>query len=37
VPDVVDVVAAQLRRFHAADRGDIEAMIERDLVSHDQL
>ena len=37
VLDVVDVVVAKLKRFHAADRGDIEAMVERDLVPHAEL
>ncbi len=37
VLDVVDVVVAKLKRFHANDRSDIEAMVERDLVPHDAL
>jgi hypothetical protein len=28
---------SKLKRFHANDRGDIAAMIERDLVPHDRL
>jgi hypothetical protein len=37
VLDVVDVVVAKLKRFHANDRSDIEAMVERDLVHHEAL
>lgn len=37
VLDVVDVVVAKLKRFHANDRSDIEAMVERDLVPHSVL
>jgi hypothetical protein len=37
VLDVVDVVVSKLKRFHADDRSDIEAMIERDRVPHDEL
>lgn len=37
VLDVVDVVVSKLKRFHADDRADIAAMIERDLVPHDTL
>lgn len=37
VLDVVDVVVAKLKRFHANDRSDIEAMVERDLVHHGAL
>lgn len=35
--DVVDVVVSKLKRFHANDRADVEAMIERGLVAHDVL
>jgi hypothetical protein len=35
--DVVDVVVSKLRRFHADDISDIEAMIEQGLVSHPEL
>jgi hypothetical protein len=35
--DVVDVVVSKLARFHADDRSDIEAMIDRELVSHERL
>lgn len=34
---VVDVVISKLKRFHANDQQDIEAMIDRSLVPHDQL
>jgi hypothetical protein len=37
VLDIVDVVVAKLKRFHANDRSDIEAMVERDLVPHGRL
>ena len=37
VLDVVDVVVAKLKRFHANDRSDIEAMVERNLVPHGRL
>jgi hypothetical protein len=37
VLDVVDVVVAKVKRFHANDRSDIEAMVERDLVPHSAL
>jgi hypothetical protein len=37
VLDVVDVVVAKLKRFHASDRSDIESMVERELVPHDEL
>ena len=37
VLDVVDVVVSKLKRFHANDRADISAMIERGLVTHDRL
>jgi hypothetical protein len=36
VLDVVDVVVSKLKRFHANDQGDILAMIERELVPHEQ-
>lgn len=35
--DEVDVVVSKLKRFHANDRQDIAAMIERDLVPHPAL
>lgn len=35
--DVVDVVVSKLKRFHADDRGDIEAMVELELVPHARL
>jgi len=34
VLDVVDVVFSKLKRFHANDQADIDAMIDRDLVRH---
>jgi hypothetical protein len=37
VLDVVDVVVAKLKRFHANDRSDIAAMVELDLVPHARL
>jgi hypothetical protein len=37
VLDVVDVVVSKLKRFHANDRSDIEAMVDRELVSHASL
>jgi hypothetical protein len=37
VLDVVDVVVSKLKRFNANDRSDIDAMIERELVGHEQL
>lgn len=37
VLDVVDVVVSKLKRFAADDRSDIKAMIDKDLVPHDQL
>jgi hypothetical protein len=37
VLDSVDVVVSKLKRFHANDRSDIEAMIEKGLVPHDRL
>ncbi|MFM2418041.1 MAG: hypothetical protein RL385_2764 [Pseudomonadota bacterium] len=37
VLDVVDIVVSKLRRFHGSDVDDIEAMIERGLVTHDTL
>jgi len=37
VLDVVDVVVAKLKRFHAADRGDIDAMVKEGLVPHERL
>ncbi len=37
VLDVVDVVVSKLKRFHANDRADVEAMIERGLVDHARL
>jgi hypothetical protein len=35
--DVVDVVVSKLKRFNANDQSDIDAMIQRDLVPHEQL
>ena len=35
--DVVDIVVSKLKRFHANDQGDIDAMVERDLVTHARL
>lgn len=37
VLDVVDVVVSKLKRFHANDQSDIDAMIDLGLVSHDRL
>jgi hypothetical protein len=37
VLDVVDVVVSKLKRFSASDRSDIDAMIERDLVTRERL
>lgn len=37
VLDVVDVVVSKLKRFHANDQSDIDAMIERDRVPHERL
>jgi len=37
VLDVVDVAVSKLKRFHANDQADIDAMIDRDLVPHDRL
>jgi hypothetical protein len=37
VLDVVDVVVSKLKRFNPNDASDIEAMIDRDLVTHDKL
>lgn len=37
VLDVVDVVVSKLKRFNANDQADIDAMIQRGLVSHDAL
>lgn len=37
VLDVTDVVVSKLKRFHANDRSDIEAMVVRGLVSHEEL
>jgi hypothetical protein len=37
VLDVVDVVVSKLKRFHANDRSDIEAMVDRGLVPHDSM
>jgi hypothetical protein len=33
----VDVVVSKLKRFHANDRADIAAMVDRELVPHDLL
>jgi hypothetical protein len=35
VLDVVDVVVSKMKRFHANDRSDVHAMIDRELVRHD--
>ena len=35
--DIVDVVVSKLKRFHANDQADIDAMVERNLVSHGRL
>lgn len=35
--DVVDVVVSKLKPFRASDRQDIDAMVSRGLVPHDQL
>ena len=37
VLDIVDVVVSKLKRFHANDKIDVMAMIDRDLVTHDRL
>jgi hypothetical protein len=37
VLDVVDVVVSKLKRFNANDQADIDAMIQRGLVPHDEL
>jgi hypothetical protein len=37
VLDVVDVVVTKLKRFHANDQSDVQAMIDRNLVPHDAL
>jgi hypothetical protein len=37
VLDVIDLVVSKLKRFHANDRGDVQAMIDRELVPHDRL
>ncbi len=37
VLDVVDVVVSKLKRFHANDRYDVQAMVDRELVPHDLL
>jgi uncharacterized nucleotidyltransferase DUF6036 len=37
VLDVVDVVVSKLKRFHANDQADIDAMVERGLVPHERL
>ena len=37
VLDIVDVVVSKLKRFSAADVGDIDAMVEKGLVPHRQL
>jgi len=37
VLDVVDVVVSKIMRFHAEDRTDIDAMIDKGLVQHDRL
>ncbi len=35
--DVTDVIVSKLKRFHANDRSDIDAMVSRGLVCHPQL
>ena len=35
--DITDVVVSKLKRFHDNDKADIKAMIDRDLVEHEQL
>lgn len=37
VLDVVDVVVSKLKRFHANDKSDIAAMVERDLITQEHL
>ncbi len=37
VLDVVDVVVSKLKRFHANDQSDVEAMVDRALVAHGDL
>jgi hypothetical protein len=37
VLDVLDVVVAKLKRFHANDRDDIDAMVKKGLVPHERL
>ncbi len=37
VLDIVDVVVSKLKRFHANDRSDIEAMVDMGLVPHEEL
>ncbi len=37
VLDVVDVVVSKLKRFSPNDKADIDAMVQRGLVSHDRL
>lgn len=37
VLDVIDVVVSKLKRFHANDQSDVQAMIDRELVPHDRL
>lgn len=37
VLDIVDLVTTKLKRFHANDQSDVKAMIDRGLVSHDEL
>jgi len=34
---VVDVVISKLARFNANDRSDVDAMIQRDLIAHDDV
>jgi Nucleotidyltransferase of unknown function (DUF6036) len=35
--DIVDVVVSKLKRFHANDQSDIDAMIQRGMLSHEAL
>jgi Nucleotidyltransferase of unknown function (DUF6036) len=37
VLDVVDVIVAKLKRFHGADRSDVDAMVKKGLVPHQRL
>ena len=37
VLDIVDVVVSKLKRFHANDKSDVMAMIDRELITHARL